>query len=95
MVVYHLPLLKKRLCGISNLPKDDFDEHWYRIKISDNEETDTLFFTKIQEICQENQLNIDGVYSPKSHGMHEEVILFYPEELMRQSRLTIYPLFKL
>jgi len=93
VVVYHLPLLKKRLGGISNLPKDDFDEQWYRIKISDNEETDTLFFTKIQEICQEKQ--IDGVYSPKSHGMHEEVILFYPEELMRQSRLTIYPLFKL
>jgi len=93
VVVYHLPLLKKRLGGISKLPKNDFDENWYRTKISDNESTDTLFFTKIREICQEKQ--IDGVYSPESQGMHEEVILFYPKKLMRQSRLTIYPLFKL
>ena len=95
VVVYYLPLLKKQLSGISNLSQDDFDENWYRTKISDNESTDTLFFTRIRDICQANKLEIDGVYSPESRGMHEEVILFDPRKLMRQSRLIIPPLFKL
>jgi len=89
VVVYHLPLLKNKLGDFTLTPNDDFDENWIRKKISNDETSDSLFFTEIFNRCNECSLEIDGIYSPAARNMHEEVILFHPRQLIDSGHMEI------